>query len=106
MAVALNAALRRRLRARAHPLHPIAQVGRQGLSDAFLEEVDRALESHELIKVRLRGERDDRAEQLDAVAERLRCAVVATVGGVATLYRPAADAPKTGARGHHDEDAP
>src|SRR4051812_28330781 len=78
---------RRRLRVQAHPLHPIAQVGRQGLSPAFLAEVDRALGSHELIKVRLSGTRDERAAQLAAISEQLRCTPVSTVGAVAVLYR-------------------
>jgi len=88
-AVALSAAQRRRLRARAHPLAPVLQVGRGGVSDAFVAELDRALEAHELVKVRLRGEREERAAQLDEVTARLHCAVVSTVGGVAVLYREA-----------------
>ena len=91
MELALTAAQRRRLKARAHPLAPVAQIGRQGLSEAFLGEVDRALSSHELIKVRLRGGRDERTAELADLAEHLGCAVVATIGSVATLYRPAPD---------------
>jgi RNA-binding protein len=88
---ALSAAERRRLRARAHPLAPVAQVGRHGLSDAFLAELDRALASHELVKVRMRGERGERTAELQEVSDRLACAVVGTVGSVAILYRPAPD---------------
>ena len=68
---ALTAAERRRLRALAHPLAPVAQVGRQGISEPFVSEVDRALASHELIKIRLRGERAERTSQLDDLSERL-----------------------------------
>jgi RNA-binding protein len=89
MSVTLTSSQRRRLRAEAHRLAPVAQVGRQGLSETFLGELDRALTSHELVKVRLRGERDDRAGQLDEVSARRDCVVVGTVGAVATLYRPA-----------------
>ena len=88
-APSLTASQRRELRARAHPLAPVAQVGRGGVSDAFVAELDRALEAHELIKVRLRGEREERAAQLDDVTAQLDCAVVGTVGGVAILYREA-----------------
>lgn len=94
----LSAADRRRLKARAHTLAPVAQVGRQGLSEPFLAEVGRALSSHELIKVRLRGERDERAALLDDLTERLACAVVGTVGSIAILYREseeAGEAPRT-----------
>ena len=84
---ALTSAQRRRLRAEAHPLHPIAQVGRQGISEAFLAEVDRALASHELIKIRLRGSRIERDEQIVEIADHLGCSAVSTVGNVAVLYR-------------------
>jgi len=90
-AVALTASQRRRLKARAHPLSPVVQVGRGGVSDAFVAELDRALESHELVKVRLRGEREDRAAQLTDVTARLDCMVVGTVGAVAILYRESED---------------
>ncbi len=79
------------MRAEAHTLSPVVQVGRHGLSDSFVAELDRALLSHELVKVRMRGERTERAAELDQVSSRLQCAVVGTVGSVAILYRPAPD---------------
>ncbi|HEV8629903.1 MAG TPA: YhbY family RNA-binding protein, partial [Thermoanaerobaculia bacterium] len=87
--IPLTAGERRRLRARAHDLAPVAQVGRQGVSAPLMAEIDRALTSHELIKIRLRGERGEREAQAGEIAERLGCAVVGTVGGVAILFRPA-----------------
>jgi RNA-binding protein len=90
-AVALTTSQRRALKARAHALSPLVQVGRGGVSDAFVAELDRALESHELVKVRLRGEREERAAQLGDVTARLDCVVVGTVGAVAVLYRESAD---------------
>jgi len=90
-AAALTASQRRTLKARAHSLSPVVQVGRGGVSDAFVAELDRALESHELVKVRLRGEREERAAQLGEVTARLNCMVVGTVGGVAILYRESND---------------
>ncbi len=90
-AAAITASQRRQLRARAHPLSPLVQVGRGGVSDAFVAELDRALEAHELVKIRLRGEREDRAAQLSDVTARLDCLVVGTVGGVAILYRESED---------------
>jgi RNA-binding protein len=89
MVPALTSSARRRLRAEAHALSPVVQVGRQGLSESFVAELDRALLCHERVKVRLRGERTERAAELDEVSNRLRCAVDGTVGSVAILYRPA-----------------
>ena len=90
-ALALTSSQRRALKARAHPLSALVQVGRGGVSDAFVAELDRALESHELVKVRLRGEREERAAQLGDVTARLDCAVVGTVGSVAILYLESED---------------
>ena len=85
----LTASQRRELRGRAHLLAPVAQVGRGGVTDAFVAELDRALDAHELIKIRLRGEREVRAAQLEDLTARLDCAVVGAVGAVAILYREA-----------------
>jgi len=70
----------------------VAQLGRHGLSEAFLAELDRALAEHELVKVRLRGaEREEREMVVTELGERLGCAPVGLVGQVAILYRPAAE---------------
>src|ERR1700722_6453991 len=46
---------RRFLRGRAHALKPIIHIGGNGLTEAVARETARALEDHELIKVRARG---------------------------------------------------
>ena len=62
MPPALTPRERARLKARAHALEPLVQVGQAGLTDAVITETGRALEAHELIKVRVsiadRGERE------------------------------------------------
>jgi RNA-binding protein len=45
--------LRRRLRAAGHHLSPVVQVGKDGVSDAVLRQLDRALLDHELVKVKV-----------------------------------------------------
>ena len=44
---------RRALRALAHSLKPLLQLGKHGLSDQFLEQLDTALLQHELIKLKV-----------------------------------------------------
>lgn len=83
----LTSTERKYLRGLAHALKPVVQLGGQGLSDAVLREVDLALEHHELIKVRLVGDRDDRATLADELAARSRSELVGTIGSVAILYR-------------------
>ncbi len=90
----LNGAQRKQLRGLAHQLEPIVQIGKAGLSPAAREEVDRALDHHELIKVRVRADRPERKELIAAIEETMACEVVGQVGHVAILYRPNVDEPK------------
>ena len=77
------------LKARAHALEPLVRVGHAGLTDASVAEIGRALDSHELIKVRIgEGDRDERAEVTRAIQARTGAALVQRIGHVAVLYRP------------------
>jgi RNA-binding protein len=88
MPLSLTPKDRARLKARAHALEPVVQVGQAGASDAVLAEVDRALTAHELIKIRLAGDRDERKALIEAICGRTGAASVQAVGRIATLWRP------------------
>ncbi|HVY37995.1 MAG TPA: YhbY family RNA-binding protein [Polyangia bacterium] len=80
--------LRRALRGHGHAMSPIVQVGKLGVTDALVKQVNHALADHELIKVKIGGECPlDR----HAVAERLDAEpgvdVVQLVGRVILLYK-------------------
>jgi len=64
----LTSQQRAALKARAHHLKPVIQVGAQGLSPTVLAEVNRALNTHELIKLQLPGQ-SDAASKKDALSE-------------------------------------
>lgn len=83
----LSGKQRKHLRGEAHDLDPVVQLGSSGLTDAVAAEVDRSLEAHELIKVRLIGDRDERQRILDDLADRVDAEAVGLVGHVAVLYR-------------------
>ena len=84
----LSAAERRALRARAHSLHPVVIVGSKGLTESALKEVEIALKSHELIKVKLASDdREERTSQYAALSETLAAAPVQQIGKIVVLYR-------------------
>ena len=60
---ALSIHERKRLRQIGHVLNPVVMIGGQGLTDAVIEETLRALNDHELIKVKIAGE-DQKLAQL------------------------------------------
>jgi RNA-binding protein len=60
----LTSAQRKELKARAHSLEPVVIIGGKGLTAEVVGEIDRALKSHELIKVRAPSvERLERAQE-------------------------------------------
>lgn len=85
----LDTADRKALRARAHHLDPVVMIGESGLTRAVLDETDRALRAHELIKVRVLG--DDRAQRQamsTEICSALGCTAVQSIGKLLVLYRP------------------
>lgn len=86
----LTSAERRALRARAHALHPVVMIGSAGLTEPVLKEIDLALKSHELVKIRMLGDdRRAREETLDRICDALDAGPVQLVGKVLVVYRPA-----------------
>ncbi len=98
MPVSLTPRERAHLKARAHALEPVVQVGNAGLTDKVALEVDRALTAHELIKVRINGaDRDAREALCEAIAARADAAEVQRVGKILVLWRPKPDEVKAAA---------
>jgi len=79
---------RKALKARAHPLDPIVHLGGKGLTEAVIAEIGRALDAHELIKVRAASlERDAREAAFAEICARLDAQPVQHIGKVLVLYR-------------------
>ena len=91
----LSAAERKALKARAHNLHPILQLGEKGLTDAVIAEIDRALGAHELIKVRAAPlNRDEREVALASICERTNAQAIQHIGKMLIIYRKKPEEPK------------
>jgi RNA-binding protein len=89
MSNTLTARERAHLKARAHALSPIVQIGAAGLTPQIIAEVDRALTAHELIKIRIGlNDREGRAGMGVDVATATNASVVHRVGKVLILWRP------------------
>ena len=83
----------RQLRALAHPLRPVVTVAGNGLSNTVLQEIERALSDHELIKVKIAvGDRVQRDTVVAALCEHSGAQLVQRVGNIATLIRRNPDA--------------
>lgn len=84
----LTSKQRAALRAEAHHLRPMVQVGQGGIGPAVIASLEDALRTHELVKVQLARQSEveprDAAQQLAAA---VRAEVVQVIGKTATLYR-------------------
>jgi RNA-binding protein len=94
MSLTLTSRQRVHLKARAHALEPIVQIGKTGVQDSVVAAVDTALTAHELIKVKINdAERDEREEIAETLATRTGAAIVQRVGKIVVLWRPRPDPP-------------
>ncbi len=77
------------LRAQAHHLEPVVLLGANGLTQAVIQEVDRALTAHELIKIRVPGDdREERDEIFEQLLDTLGAARIQAIGKLLVLWRP------------------
>ena len=87
---------RRGLRAQAHHLHPVIMIGEAGLTPPVLKEIDLALKSHELIKIRVLGDdRDRRGEIASGICAALDASPVQQIGKMLVIFRQRPEEEKT-----------
>lgn len=75
------------LKGRAHQLKPTAIIGNAGLTASVLKEIELTLKIHELIKIRVMAERDDRAAILDEICTSLNAAPIQHIGKILVIYK-------------------
>ncbi len=87
--------LRRRLRAAGHHLAPVVQVGKEGVSEAVLRQLDGALAAHELVKVKVGTESpEDRFEAASRLGAACGAAVAQVLGRTVLVYRKHPEKPR------------
>jgi RNA-binding protein len=76
--------------AKAHHLKPVVHVGKSGVTDALAQELAVALDSLELLKIKLNQNTfEDEASVLNALAEKIPGVEhVWTIGHTLLLFRP------------------
>lgn len=78
------------LRGLAHHLKVVVSVGARGVTRPVVSELDDALRSHELVKVRLVGEdKQERQRCLERLCAATDAHAVQLIGKTGVIYRPA-----------------
>lgn len=84
----LSVEQRKQYRSIAHHLKPVVTIGGNGVSEGVMTELDRALNEHELIKIKVAaGEREERKELINELCDLTRSELVQIIGRVAVLVR-------------------
>lgn len=90
--MSLSSEQRRQYRTLAHELKPVVMIGDNGVSDGLQKELERALDDHELIKVKVSAsDREERREAIEQACELTGAELVQTIGKIAILLRRARD---------------
>lgn len=83
---------KRFLRAQANHLQPIFAVGKEGLSDNWLAQLDGALDRRELIKVNILQNADVTTDEVkNFIESKTNIQVVQTIGRVLVLFKVSAN---------------
>ena len=85
----LNSKQRAQLRAEANGLDPIFQIGKEGVTESVIAQVEDTFNTRELfkIKVHLETSPETPKEIAQRIAEATKCDVVQVVGGTIVLFR-------------------
>lgn len=71
-----------------HKIDPIFQIGKNGITENFIKQVDDALEARELIKIKvLNNSLLDPKETANLLAEKTNAEFVQSIGNKFSLYR-------------------
>jgi len=83
----VNSARKKQLKAQAHSLKPVIIVGQAGLTESVLKEIDITLDTHELIKIKIRAKRDDRKSIREQIVAETKAELIQSIGQIAVIYR-------------------
>lgn len=78
---------KKELKTQAHLLKPIIMIGQAGLSEAVLKEIEIALDIHELLKIKVHAERDERKEIFQQICTTTKSEMIQNIGQVLVIYR-------------------
>ena len=85
----LNSKQRAELRAEANGLDPIFQIGKEGVTESVIAQIEDTFNTRELFKVKVHLETSPETpkEIASKIAEATKCDVVQVVGGTIVLFR-------------------
>ncbi len=90
----LSGSQKRSLKSQAHHLKPVVLVGRNGITDSLVEAVGKALDDHELIKIKFIDFKEEKKDLAGEIVSRTASALVTLIGNIAIIYKQNQDIKK------------
>ncbi|MGI9274664.1 MAG: ribosome assembly RNA-binding protein YhbY [Endozoicomonas sp.] len=91
--MSLSSDRKKHFRSLGHKLKPVVMVAAKGMTEGVVEETQRALHDHELIKVKFAvGDREVKKELIVELCNQTEAELVQTIGNIALIYRENKDA--------------
>ena len=78
---------RAELRSQAQNLSPVVMVGHEGITEGVISALDKALEDHELVKLRFQDFKEQTRDLSGELAAKTGSALVSSTGFTAVFYR-------------------
>jgi|GEM_PF-167350 len=75
------------LKGKGQLLDPVLKIGKNGVTQAFLESVEQALQLHELIKIKFDSFKTEKKVLAPQIADKTSSKLVMQVGNVMVLFR-------------------
>lgn len=79
----------RELRSKIHHLKPVVIIGNNGLTESVIQEIDRALNDHELIKIRVhvKDKKDELIKITQEICTKTNATLIQFIGHIIAVYR-------------------
>jgi len=91
----LNSKQKQYLKGLAQNLDPMVQIGKNGLTEASLSTIEKALNDHELIKVKFLYYKGNRQEISNEIIMKTKAEFVEIIGNILILYKESGDINKS-----------
>ncbi len=83
----MNSEQLKQMKTQAHELRPVIMIGQAGLTEAVLKEIELALDTHELIKIKVRAEREQRKQIQQRICTETTAELIQSIGQIIVIYR-------------------
>jgi RNA-binding protein len=83
----VNSVKKKQLTAQGHSLKPVIIVGQSGLTESVINEIEITLDTHELIKIKIRAEKEQRNQIRDKIINTTKAEHIQTIGQIVVVYR-------------------